>query len=182
MTGARALLWWGGVVTALAAGVARDSTAAHAAPRGVSHPCAAAWCTPTPPTAAESLAVAADADHLMTRYAGDPTPLGRRCYALGAAMHARAAADVRMVAYMWRAANADGNEGPVTGDAHPVELAAGLGRVHIARGFDALNPDRGLSAIVLTARHEFAHLTGARQGGEWAGDAAAQLATDCGGV
>ena len=78
-----------------------------------------------------------------------------------------------------RAADPDGNVGPVTGDAHTVELAAGTGIVHIARGYDALNPDRGLAAILQTARHEFAHLNGLRQN-EGGFDEAAQLATACG--
>ena len=140
--------------------------------------CNPAWCTLARPTAAEFAAIVADADRMLARYADDHTQLGRQCYALGATMKARAA-DVRMIDYMWRAEDADGNIGPVTGDAHPRELAAGTGTVHIARGYDALNPDRGLPAILQTARHEFAHLNGLRQS-EGGFDEAAQLATTCG--
>jgi hypothetical protein len=90
------------------------------------------------------------------------------------------AADVRMIEYMWRAVDPYGNLAPVTGDAHVTEVIAGTGLVHIARGFDALNSDRGIPAILQTARHEFAHLNGVRQGeGWWVADAA-QVATVCG--
>ena len=88
--------------------------------------------------------------------------------------------DVRMIDYMWRAADEDGQIAPVTGDAHRVEVVAGTGTVHIARGFDALNPDRGLDAILNTARHEFAHLIGMPQSEGWHVDAAAELAAACG--
>jgi hypothetical protein len=60
-----------------------------------------------------------------------------------------------------------------------VEPAAGTGRVHIARGYDALNPERGLPAILQTARHEFAHLNGMEQRERWGVDEGAQLAADC---
>ncbi len=52
--------------------------------------------------------------------------------------------------------------------------------MHIARGYDALNPDRGLTAIVQTARHEFAHLNGMGRREAWGLDEGAQLATACG--
>jgi hypothetical protein len=61
-----------------------------------------------------------------------------------------------------------------------VEPTAGVGRVHIARGFDALNPDRGLPAIVETARHEFAHLMGMGRSERWGQDEGARLAAACG--
>jgi hypothetical protein len=149
-------------------------------PPAAPHPCAAAWCTPTRPTPADSAAIAAEADRLVARYAADATPLGRQCHALGLAIRERAAADVRMVAFMWRAADPDGNLAAVAADAHGVEPAAGAGRVHVARGVNALNPDRGLPAVLQSVRHEFAHLAGARQGDEWAADAGAHLATACG--
>jgi hypothetical protein len=123
--------------------------------------------------------LAADADRMLARYAADTSLLGRECRALGETMRARAA-DVRMLEYMWRAADPSGRVAPVTGDAHPVEAAAGDGRVHIARGFDPLNPDRGMPAILQTARHEFAHLNGAPANEAWGFDAAAQLAVACG--
>ena len=140
--------------------------------------CNPAWCTLVRPTAAEYAAIVADAERMLATYADDPTPLGRQCHALGQTMRDRAG-DVRIVEYMWRETDADGNVGPVTGDAHAHELAAGTGTVHIARGYNALNPDRGLPAILQTARHEFAHLNGLRQrdGGF---DAAAWLASACG--
>jgi hypothetical protein len=120
----------------------------------------------------------AEADRLRAHYAADTTALGRECRALGEAMRA-GAGDVRMLAYMWRAPDPDGNLAAVTGDAHRTAPVAGDGTVHIARGYDTLNPDRGLPAILETARHEFAHLNGAQQvdGGF---DVAAQLATVCG--
>lgn len=140
--------------------------------------CNPAWCALARPTPAEYAAIVADADRMLATYAADTTALGRQCHALGGTMRERAD-DVRIVDYMWREADPDGTVGPVTGDAHPRELAAGTGTVHIARGYNALNPDRGLPAILQTARHEFAHLTGQRQraGGF---DAAAWLATACG--
>jgi hypothetical protein len=88
--------------------------------------------------------------------------------------------DVRMVDHMWREVDEDGFLMPVTGDAHRVEVVPGGGRVHIARGYDVLNPDRGLAAIVQTARHEFAHLAGAPQRQVWPLDVAEQVATACG--
>lgn len=145
-------------------------------PRGACDP---GWCRLAPPTAAELDAIVGEASRLLARYADDHTPLGRRCYALGATMIARAA-DVRIVPYMWRAPDPEGHLAAVTGDAHRVEAAAGSGLVHIARGFDPLNPDRGIAAILQTARHEFAHLNGLAQTEGWAGDAAAQVATACG--
>jgi hypothetical protein len=141
--------------------------------------CAPAACALEPPTPDELEAIVAEADRLLARYADDATPLGRECHALGATMRARVG-EVRMLPVMWRAVHPDGYLASVTGDAHRVEPAAGAGRVHIARGFDALNPDRGLPAIVETARHEFAHLNGLAQGEPWGFDAGAQLATACG--
>jgi hypothetical protein len=94
-------------------------------------------------------------------------------------MRARAG-EVRMITYMWRAVDPEGNLAAVTGDAHRVEAMPGTGRVHIARGYDALNPDRGLPAIVQTARHEFAHLNGSSQVERWGLDEAARLAAECG--
>ena len=92
--------------------------------------------------------------------------------------------DVRMLAFMWREEDEDGFLSPVTGDAHRAEAVPGSGRVHIARGFDRLNPDRGIPAILQTARHEFAHLNGAPQREAWLDarrvDAAAHLAAACG--
>ena len=140
--------------------------------------CNPAWCTVSRPTPAEFAALVAEADRLLTRYADDSTALGRECHALGATMKARVA-DVRMIDYMWRAEDPDGHLAPVTGDAHPREAIAGTGVVHIARGYDALNPDRGLPAILQSARHEFAHLNGSRQS-EGGVDVAAQLAAACG--
>ncbi|MDQ6926957.1 MAG: hypothetical protein M3154_12080 [Candidatus Eremiobacteraeota bacterium] len=142
--------------------------------------CNPAWCTLTRPTTAEYAALVAEADRLVGRYATDSTALGRQCAALGATMKAHAA-DVRMIAYTWRASDPDGNDGPVTGDAHRAELVArtGTGTVHIARGFNPLNPDRGMAAILQTARHEFAHLNGARQT-EGGMDEGARIATACG--
>lgn len=155
---------------------------AHPAAPASATPAAAAcnpgWCTLDRPTSAELAAITAEADRIVARYADDTTALGRDCAALGATMRAHAA-DVRMIAYMWRATDADGYTGPVTGDAHTVETVPGTGIVHIARGFDALNPDRGLAAILQTARHEFAHLNGARQR-EGGFDQAAYLARACG--
>lgn len=142
------------------------------------HACDAAGCALAPPTAEELGAITAEADRLIAEYADDPAPLARQCAALGASMRERAA-DVRMLAYMWRAPDPAGHLAAVTGDAHRTEPAPGAGTVHIARGYDALNPDRGLPAIVRTARHEFAHLAGARQGDAWL-DAADQLAAACG--
>ena len=141
--------------------------------------CDPAWCRLVRPTAAEFEAIVAEADRLLARYAADQTPLGRQCYALGAIMKERAG-DVRMIEYMWRAVDPYGKLAPVTGDAHVTEVIAGTGLVHIARGFDALNPDRGIGAILQTARHEFAHLNGVGRDERWGVDTAAQVATACG--
>ncbi len=140
--------------------------------------CNPAWCALTRPTEAEHAAIVAEADRLLTGYAADTTALGRQCHALGATMREHAG-DVRMIDYMWRETDEDGQVMPVTGDAHPAGVAAEYGTVHIARGYDRLNPDRGLPAILQTARHEFAHLNGLRQrdGGV---DLAARLADACG--
>ena len=142
-------------------------------------PCAPAACALAEPTPAEREALAAEAERLVARYADDDTPLGRRCHALGVTMAAHVG-DVRMIAFMWREEDEDGFLSPVTGDAHRAEAVPGSGRVHIARGFDRLNPDRGLPAILQTARHEFAHLNGAPQREAWRVDAAAHLAAACG--
>lgn len=142
------------------------------------HACARGWCALGRPTEAELDAIVADAERLLATYEDDSTPLGRQCRALGATMQARAG-DVRMLAYMWRAVDPEGNLAAVTGDAHRVEAVPGTGLVHIARGFDPLNPDRGLPAIVRTARHEFAHLNGASQEERWGADAAERLAGEC---
>jgi hypothetical protein len=136
-------------------------------------------CSIGPPTAEEYDALVGEADRIVARFADDASPLGRACHALGATMRARAG-DVRMLPYMWRVPDRDGQLAPVTGDAHRIEPVAGLGTVHIARGFDPLNPERGLPAILETARHEFAHLNGAGQSEGWGLDAAAQLADACG--
>lgn len=149
-------------------------------PPAAAHPCAAAWCAPTRPTPADSAAIAGEADRLLSRYAADTSALGRACRAIGAAMRDHAAEDVRMVAFMWHAADADGLVGRVAGDAHTVEPAPGAGRIHVARGVDPLNPDRGLDAVLASVRHEYAHLAGARQGGPWAADAAEEIAAGCG--
>jgi len=141
--------------------------------------CDPTWCRLVRPTAAELTAIVDDANRMLATYADDWSPLGRQCHALGAAMKARAD-DVRMIEYMWRAEGIDGRSAPVTGDAHRIEAVPGTGLVHIARGFDPLNPDRGLRAIVQTARHEFAHLNGLLQDESWGVDAAANVATACG--
>jgi hypothetical protein len=159
----------------LAAGV--SPVGAPAPPRETT--CDPTWCRLVRPTAAEFDGIVAEADRLLARYADDQTPLGRQCHALGATMKERAG-DVRMIEYMWRAVDPYGNLAPVTGDAHRTETIAGTGVVHIARGFDALNPDRGLPAILQTARHEFAHLNGVGQDDRWGVDTAAHVATACG--
>lgn len=164
---------WGGLTAAALAAAGRTLGGGL---RG--HACAPVACTPTPPTPAEAAALTAEADRLLARYADDSTAVGRRCRALGATMRERLG-DVRMMDYMWRAADADGLLAAVTGDAHPVEAEPGTGRVHIARGYDALNPDRGLPAVLQTARHEFAHVNGLRQPEGWGMDRAALLATAC---
>ena len=120
----------------------------------------------------------AEADRLLTSYADDSTPLGRACHGIGATMKAHAA-EVRMSDYMWLAVDPDGNLGPVTGDVHGPGTTGGAAHVHIARGFDALNPDRGLPAIVETARHEFAHLNGLGRREQWGVDEGALLAAAC---
>ena len=158
--------------------------AAAVSPVGASVPlreatCDPGWCRLARPTAAEFDAIVAEADRLLARYADDQTPLGRQCHALGATMRERAA-DVRMIEYMWRAVDPYGKLAPVTGDAHVREVVAGAGLVHIARGFDALNPDRGIPAILQTARHEFAHLNGVGRDERWGVDTAAEVATACG--
>jgi hypothetical protein len=142
-------------------------------------PCAPASCALTPPSDAEREGLLAEADRLLTRYADDTSAFGPQCRALGATMKAHVD-DVRMIAYMWRELDEDGFLAPVTGDAHRREAVPGSGRVHIARGYDALNPDRGVAAILQTARHEFAHLNGAPQSEAWRMDVAAQLAAACG--
>jgi len=178
VTAVRASWWWPLSVVALLT-ASRESL--HEPTRV--HACGPASCTLTRPAAAERAALAGEADRLLTRYAGDSTLTGRACHALGAAMR-DGAADVRMLAFMWRAPDPDGQLAPVTGDAHPIEPDTGAGRVHIARGFDPLNPDRGLPAILQTARHEFAHLIAhhnqARRQAGWEPDAAEHLATACG--
>jgi hypothetical protein len=157
------------------------AAAPPAAPAGPLHGsgCAPAACTLEPPTSDERAAIAAEADRLLWHYAVDTTTLGRQCRALGATMRSRLG-EVRMLPVMWRAQDLEGNLAAVTGDAHVVEPTAGAGRVHIARGFDTLNPDRGLPAIVETARHEFAHLNGMGRRETWGIDEGAQLALACG--
>jgi hypothetical protein len=56
-------------------------------------------------------------------------------------------------------------------------LPASRGRSYLSPVGDS---DRGLAAIVETARHEFAHLNGLGQGQSWDYDPGAQLATDSG--
>lgn len=180
MTAARAIarrpLWAGALL--VAAGWPGESSGDP--PRTLhGQRCAPAACTLARPTATEFHALVAEADRLLARYAEDDTPLGRQCHALGAAMRAHVA-DVRMVDHMWREIDENGDLAPVTGDAHRVEVIPGGGRVHIARGYDALNPDRGLPAIVQTARHEFAHLNGSPQRALWSIDVADRVATVCG--
>lgn len=159
-------------------------TAVAAAPSRISAPLHGSGCEPPAcaleaPTADELRAIVAEADRLLARYAHESSAIGRKCYQLGAAMRAQVG-EVRMLPVMWREVHPDGHLAAVTGDAHHTEPAEGAGRVHIARGFDALNPDRGLAAIVETARHEFAHLNGLGQGVAWGFDAGAQLALGCG--
>jgi hypothetical protein len=140
--------------------------------------CAPATCALEPATSDELHAIVVEADRLVARYARDTTQLGAQCRALGAAMRTRLD-EVRMLPVMWHAVDQEGNLAPVTGDAHLVEPEAGAGRVHIARGFDALNPERGLPAIVETARHEFAHLNGMGRRETWGVDEGARLAAAC---
>jgi hypothetical protein len=140
--------------------------------------CAPAACVLEPPTPDERRAIVAEADRLLARYAADTTSIGQQCRALGATMRSRAD-EVHMLPVMWRAPDPEGNLAAVTGDAHQVEPTPGAGRVHIARGFDTLNPDRGLPAIVATARHEFAHLNGMGRRERWGLDEGALLASAC---
>lgn len=141
--------------------------------------CEPAACALEQPTSDELRAILGEANRLLTRYAHDSSANGRKCHQLGAAMRSQVG-EVRMLPVMWRAVHPEGHLAAVTGDAHRTEPAEGAGRVHIARGFDALNPDRGLAAIVETARHEFAHLNGLAQGDSWGFDAGAQFAMTCG--
>jgi hypothetical protein len=160
------------------AGPGRAAAPAANAAAAAAHGCAAS-CALAPPTADELAAIVGEADRLVGRYGRDSSAFGRQCHALGATMRGRAG-DVRMLPFMWREPAPDGHLAPVTGDAHTREPAPGAGTVHIARGFDALNPDRGITAIVQTARHEFAHLNGLGQAEGWGVDAAAELAAGCG--
>lgn len=58
--------------------------------------------------------------------------------------------------YSWWGQNRDTGEWQkVAGDYHP-----GAEQIHIARGYDELNPDRGPVARAETLRHEFAHAMG----------------------
>lgn len=176
MPAASASLW----LSLLASAVLGFSAPPRPAPTLVPDPvCDPAWCRLSRPTAAELDAIVAEATRLLHTYADDHTPLGQQCFELGATMSARAA-DVRMIEFMWRAPDLRGNLAAVTGDAHAVEAVPGTGLVHIARGFDALNPDRGIPAILQTARHEFAHLNGLAQTEGWEVDAAADVARACG--
>ena len=180
MNAARALLRrlsYLGVVLAVAA--SPPSYLASAAGPLHGDGCAPVACELEPPTSAELGAILAESDRLLAHHADDATALGAQCRALGATMRARVG-EVRMLPVMWRAPDPEGNLAAVTGDAHGVEPAEGAGRVHIARGFDALNPDRGLPAIVATARHEFAHLNGMGRREAWGLDEGAQLAVACG--
>jgi hypothetical protein len=140
--------------------------------------CAPAACALEAPTPQERAALLAESDRLSARWADDTTALGRDCRALGTTMRARLA-EVRMLPVMWRMPDEDGFLAPVTGDAHTVEPQPGAGRVHIARGYDTLNPDRGLDAILETARHEFAHLNGMGRRQRWGVDEGANLAIAC---
>ena len=141
--------------------------------------CAPSACELEAPTDAEREAIVAEAERLLAHYADGETELAAQCRALGATMRARVD-EVRMLPVMWRVPDPEGNLAAVTGDAHGVEPEAGAGRVHIARGFDTLNPHRGLPAIVATARHEFAHLNGMGRREAWGLDEGAQLAAACG--
>jgi hypothetical protein len=157
-----------------ASGPAADG--GHAAVDG--HGCRPTTCTLERPREEELRAIVADADRMLATYGGDTTVLARQCVAVAATMKSHSD-DVRMLPFMWRAQTPTGELAPVTGDAHTVVADTAAGTVHIARGFDALNPDRGLPAIIETARHEFAHLTGSRQS-DGGFDVAAQLARACG--
>ena len=179
MNAARAILRrlsYLGVVLAVAASPPTDFASSAGPLHGDG--CAPAACELEPPTSAELGAILTEAHRLLAHHADDATALGSQCRALGATMRARVG-EVRMLPVMWRAPDPDGNLAPVTGDAHGVEPAEGAGRVHIARGFDALNPERGLPAIVATARHEFAHLNGMGRREAWGLDEGAQLAAAC---
>ena len=140
--------------------------------------CAPSACELEPPTPEEVHAIVAEADRLVARYAVDTTSIGRQCLALGTTMRGRID-EVRMLPVMWRAPDTEGYLAAVTGDAHRVEPVPGAGRVHIARGFDSLNPERGIPAIVETARHEFAHLNGMGRHEMWGLDDGARLAAAC---
>lgn len=141
--------------------------------------CSATACVLVLPTPEELRAIVDEGTRLVSHYAVDTSSTGVQCRALGTAMRTRIG-EVRMLPVMWRAVDPEGFLSPVTGDAHLVEPMVGAGRVHIARGFDALNPDRGLAAIVETARHEFAHLNGMGREERWGLDEGARLATVCG--
>jgi hypothetical protein len=161
------------------AAVAFATTASPPRPADPVHGgCAPVACTLELPTPDERRAILAEADRLVARYADDTTALGGQCRALGTAMRERIG-DVRMLPVMWRAIDPDGNLAAVTGDAHLVEPSTGAGRVHIARGYDLLNPERGLDAIVETARHEFAHLIGMGRAERFGLDEGALLAAAC---
>lgn len=98
-------------------------------------------------------------------------PAGDECHAIGQLITANVT-EVRWNPYSWAGAVAD---------YHTSEPAPGAGRVHVAYGYNELNPDMGHEWRLNRVVHEFAHWNGAPQTGP-DGDPAAATARRCLGV
>ena len=130
-------------------------------------------CELDPLTPALTQAILAEADRLINAWPADDT-----CNTSGHAM-----ADninlIRTTPFGWD----DPAQGKlVGGDYHRAEPSPGAGRVHVAIGYDSLNPDRGNAEILSTLRHEFAHFVGLPQGPAEGPDPAQLMAERCAGA
>lgn len=85
---------------------------------------------------------------------------------------------MRTTPYMWR----NDNGSLAAGDTHPSEPESGAGLIHIASGFNPMNPERPIGDALETVRHEIGHFVlNLPQGSTPATDPAGILARQCGG-
>ena len=123
-------------------------------------------------TQTEVDSIVAEANRLINQW-----PASDSCHRIGEMILA-SLNQLRMVQYSWR--NAHGQL--IGGDYHPEGSIAGrFGRVHIAAGYDTLNPSYSRSQIDESVRHEFGHWLGLPQSDPNGLDPAQALSQRCAG-
>lgn len=93
-------------------------------------------------------AVNTEAERLKNQF-----PPTDQCYQIGQGMIDNIGL-IRTTPYMWRDPN---NDQLAAGDSHSSEPSPGAGVIHVALGFDLLNPNREIGDVLKAVEHEMGH-------------------------